>query len=114
MTRDDPAQVAAAENFVREGAWISHLVLIEAVWVLDSVYEIDRERLAAGIQVLLNHDKLSVQDPDVVSAALMTYRRQRRIDFSDCMILHVAAKAGHLPLGTFDRALAKLEGASRV
>ncbi len=31
VARDDPTQVAAAENFVARGAWISHLVLAETV-----------------------------------------------------------------------------------
>jgi predicted nucleic acid-binding protein len=35
----------------------------------------------------------------------------RTLGFSDCMMLEVARKAGHLPLGTFDKALAKLDGA---
>ena len=39
VTRDDARQVAAAENFVEPGAWVSHLVLAEATWVLTSVYE---------------------------------------------------------------------------
>jgi predicted nucleic-acid-binding protein len=39
VTRDDPRQVAAAEAFVARGAWVSHVVLVEAVWVLVSVYE---------------------------------------------------------------------------
>ncbi len=30
------------------------------------------------------------------------------------MVLEIARKAGHLPLGTFDRTLAKLSGAERV
>jgi hypothetical protein len=29
-------------------------------------------------------------------------------------VLEIARKAGHLPLGTFDRALSKLEGTQRV
>ena len=33
---------------------------------------------------------------------------------SDCLMLEVARKAGHLPLGTFDRDLAKLRGAERL
>lgn len=33
---------------------------------------------------------------------------------ADCLMLEVARKAGHLPLGTFDRNLGKLEGAERL
>jgi hypothetical protein len=30
------------------------------------------------------------------------------------LVLEIARKAGHVPVGTFDRALAKLEGAERI
>jgi predicted nucleic acid-binding protein len=36
------------------------------------------------------------------------------LGFSDCLILQLARKAGHLPLGTFDRGLSKLEGAQKL
>jgi predicted nucleic acid-binding protein len=36
------------------------------------------------------------------------------VSFTDCLVLEVARKAGHLPLGTFDRDLAKLDGAHRL
>lgn len=38
IARDDAAQVRSAEKSVSKGAWISHLVLAETIWVLDSVY----------------------------------------------------------------------------
>jgi hypothetical protein len=34
--------------------------------------------------------------------------------FSDCLVLEIARKAGHLPLATFDRALGSLDGAHRL
>jgi len=37
-----------------------------------------------------------------------------RIGFSDCRVLEVVRKAGHLPLDTFDRRLGKLAGAHRL
>jgi predicted nucleic acid-binding protein len=36
------------------------------------------------------------------------------VDFSDCLILETARRAGQLPLATFDRALAKLDGVERL
>ena len=36
------------------------------------------------------------------------------LGFSDCLVLETARKAGHLPLGTFDRNLARLDGAQRL
>ena len=114
MTRDDSKQVAAAEEFVQPGGWVSHLVLMEAVWVLDTVYNLKPERLAAGVETLLDHDTIVVQDTEVVRAAVGHYRRHPALGFSDCLILEVARQAGHLPLGTFDRDLSKLPGAQRL
>ena len=114
VTRDDPRQVAAAEAFVARGAWVPHVVLVEAIWELTSVYELEAPALATAVEMLLNHRDLTVQDADAVAAALEQYRRNPTVGFSDCLVLEVARKAGHLPLGTFDRALARLGGAQRL
>jgi predicted nucleic-acid-binding protein len=114
VTRDDTEQTATAEAFVAAGAWVQHIVLVEAMWVLSAVYELGPERIAAAIEMLLNHRDLTVQDADVVQAALEHFRKRPALGFSDCLILEVARKAGHLPLGTFDRDLGKLAGAQLV
>ena len=113
-TRDDARQVVAAEDFVAPGAWVSCLVLVEAAWVLSAVYDLAPAEIATAVQMLLNHKDLTVQDADTVAAALALYRRQPRLGFSDCLALEVARKAGHLPLGTFDRELGKLQGAHKL
>jgi len=114
IVRDDPAQVAAAEAFVAGGAWVSHLVLAETIWVLDAVHERAAAQLAAALEMLLNHEQLSIQDAEVVAQALAQFRSRPALGFSDCLALEIARKAGHLPLGTFDRGLAKLEGTQRL
>jgi len=114
IARDDDAQVSAAERFVESGAWVSQLALMEATWVLESVYDRTRAHLAEAIDLLLDHEHLTVQDRDVVAAALRVFRAQRRVSFSDCLILEVARKAGHVPLATFDRDLARVDGTERL
>lgn len=114
LVRDDTAQVAAAESFVESGAWVSHLVLVETLWVLDAVYERSATQLATAIDLLLDHHNLTLQDADIVRAALAHFRARPSLGFSDCLVLETARKAGHLPLGTFDKALARLQGAQRV
>jgi predicted nucleic-acid-binding protein len=113
-TRDDARQVAAAEAFVARAAWVSHLVLVEAVWVLASVYDLGPREIATAVDMFLNHQNLAVQDPDIVAAALEHYRKKPPLGFSDCLVLEVARRAGHLPLGTFDRDLSKLPGAQKL
>jgi|AGTN01.3.fsa_nt_gi hypothetical protein len=55
-----------------------------------------------------------LQDPDTVSVALALFRAKRALDFSDCLMLQLAWKAGDLPLGTFDRNLSKVDSAQKL
>jgi predicted nucleic-acid-binding protein len=114
ITRDDPKQVAAAEAFAANGAWVSHLALAEATWVLAAVYDLGASEIARAVEMLLNHKDITLQESEVVAGALEHFQRKPALGFSDCLLLEVARKAGHLPLGTFDRDLGKLHGAERL
>lgn len=114
VTRDDAEQVAVAEAFIAPGAWVSHLVLAEAMWVLASVYDLGPSAIVTAVEMLLNHRDLSLQDADVVAAALTHFRKRPKLGFSDCLVLEVDRKAGHTPLGTFDRELSKLDSTQRL
>jgi predicted nucleic-acid-binding protein len=114
VVRDDPEQVRIAESFTAPGAWVSHLVLAETLWVLDAVYDRTAEQVATAVDMLLNHRNLTIQDADIVSSALEHFRKTPALGFSACLVLEIARKAGHVPLGTFDRRLAKLDGTTRL
>lgn len=94
---DDPKQTARATNFIGNGVWVSHLVLVETIWVLASFYSLDRDRLVQAIEMLLSNKSITLQDRDVVADALSLFRRRRGVKFSDCIILSTASKAGHTP-----------------
>ena len=111
IVRDDPDQVARAEAFVEPGAWISLPVLAETVWVLKSVYGLNRQRIGTAVSMLLEHDRLALQDEDIVRRAHATFARERAVGFSDCLVVEIARKAGHVPVGTFDRKMSRLDGA---
>ena len=114
LVRDDPREASLVDAFSAGGAWVSLLVLAETAWVLDAVYERSAGQIATAIEMLLNHRDLTLQDSDVVDHALEHFRRRPAIGFSDCLVVEIARKAGHLPLGTFDRDLAKLEKVERL
>lgn len=111
LARDDPQQAEAAEAFVAAGAWVSHVVLVETLWVLESVYEVDARARAKAVELLLNHRELTLQEPEVVERALAVFRKRPSLGFSDCLVVESARKAGHGPVGTFDRDLARVAGA---
>src|SRR5262249_52417440 len=114
IVRDDAKQAAAAEAYVASGAWVPHLALAETTWVLRSVYEREPEAIATAIDMLLHHQHVTLQDADTVAAAVAQFRRRPSVGFADCLMLEVARRAGHGPLGTFDRDLGKRDGAQRV
>jgi predicted nucleic acid-binding protein len=49
-----------------------------------------------------------------VSAALEHFRRKPALGLSDCLLLEIARKTGHMPLGTFDRDLGRLPGTVKL
>ena len=114
LVRDDEKQAVLADQFIAKGAWVSHLVLAESLWVLDSVYNRTTTQLASALNLLLTHESLVLQDADTVSAALAHFQKKPTLGFSDCLVLEIARKAGHVPLGTFDKVLAKIEGAQKL
>jgi predicted nucleic-acid-binding protein len=114
LAQDDTVQVVAARRWVEEGVWVSTLALAEALWVLSFTYDRGPAEIAAAVETLLKHRNLTLQDSDVVAAALARFRERPSVGFSDCLLLELARKAGHLPLGTFDRNLSKLNGARKI
>ena len=114
ITRDDAKQVAAAEAFVAKGAWVPHLAVAEATWVLATVYDRDAAAIETAVEMLLSQEHLTVQDTEAVAAAVAQFREEPRLGFSDCLMVEIAHKAGHTPLGTFDRDLGKIDGAQRL
>ena len=114
VTGDDAEQTEAAERFVETGAWVSILAIAETAWVLKKVYQRNAAEVASAVDMLVNHPGLVLQDSDAVVAALELFQSRPALGFSDCLILHLARKAGHLPLGTFDRALGRVEGAHKL
>jgi len=114
VTRDDERQVAAAEAFVERGAWVPQLALAEATGVLSAVYDLDARAIATAVEMLLNHRDLTLEGSEIVASAVEVFRRRPALGFSDCLMLEAARRAGHLPLGTFDRGLGRLEGAETL
>ena len=90
---------------------MSQLALAEATWVLASIYDRVPEAIATAVEMLLNHQYLTVQDAETVAAAVEQFRQHPAVGFSDCLMVEVARKAGHAQLATFDRRLGKIEGA---
>jgi predicted nucleic-acid-binding protein len=101
---DDPAQYArAAALFRRQVVWIAKTVLLEAEWVLRSIYEYEPEQIAVALRRLAGLPNVEVEDPGAVAQALDWY--QQDLDFADA--LHLASKAKSGSFLSFDQKLVK-------
>lgn len=114
IARDDAAQASAAERFIVGGVWVPTVALVEAIWVASTYYDFRNSELARAIEMILNHPDVTLQEAETVSAALELFRLKPSLGFSDCLVLETARKAGHLPLGTFDKALSRIDGAQKL
>lgn len=114
ITGDGVRQAVAADRFIEKGAWVSTLALAETAWVLRTYYKQNAAGVASAIELLAKHKDLVLEDPELVDDALALFRSRPSLGFSDCLILQLARKAGHLPLGTFDRALGRVDGVALV
>jgi len=111
---DDPGaarQCAAARKLAGTAGkvYVSQVVQIETVWVLESVYGFARAELAQALDRVMENQSFALQHADIFHAALAEFRAGPA-DFSDYVILN-QARSENAKLATFDRKLGKLAGA---
>jgi len=114
LAQDDIVQSAQATAFFQalthtEPGFISLIVLVEAVWVMQRCYKADRAQLVAILETLLRAKELVVQHADVAWKALHRYTNSTA-DFPDCLIERLANDVGCASTVTFDQHAAKQAG----
>lgn len=110
FAQDDAKQSAKATALIEsltdaQPGYLSHVVLIELVWVLQRCYDASREMVAETLERLLRTQGLVVQEAEQVWQALRVYRQGG--DFADCLIARAAMAAGCDEVVTFDKRAAK-------
>lgn len=99
---DDRGRVAAWTS--QHGVLtVSECVLVETFWVLESVYQHPRVRVAHLLEVALESEELIAWDPVLASRALRLLQRDPRLGIVDC-ILAARSRDGEV-ICTFDRRL---------
>ena len=116
LVHDDARQAETArrllEGFTAERpGFVCREVTIELVWVLRRAYGFSRDRIATLLEDLTATEGLELEAADDVARAASGYRRGGA-GFSDLMIVAAARREGAEALSTFDRKVARLEGAT--
>ncbi|MES1950113.1 hypothetical protein S4A8_04608 [Salinisphaera sp. S4-8] len=111
LAQDDAKQTPLATDLIEsltadKPGFISHVVLVETVWVLESCYSARADRIVQVIETLLQVESLAVDEADVVWRALRQFK-QAGGDLADALVTALARRAGCDAVYTFDRGAAK-------
>ena len=114
LAQDDARQSALATQLLEEQlssadrGFVSLVVLLETVWVMESRYEASAATVCDILDDLLQAPTLEVQDAPAVRDAVQRYR-QGGVDLHDCLIVALAA-ARKARVLTFDAKAARRLG----
>ena len=112
LIEDDESQALKVQQVIQSAEangrriLILSEVVIEAVWVLESVYQCDRKEIAIFIENLLSAPTFYLPDSTVIRKAIKQY--QNHGDFADLLIVGQAKKYHAEKLFTFDKQVQKL------
>jgi predicted nucleic-acid-binding protein len=91
---------------------LTDLVLAECVYVLESYYEVERERVAELMRAALALPNVAATDPSVLLRALEVYE-VHRIDFAEAYLVAQAEASGVNAIISFDRSIDRVPGVTR-
>jgi predicted nucleic-acid-binding protein len=115
LAQDDPVQSPEATELIEQRlseenpGFVSIVVMVETVWVLDRAYGLADHAIAAAIERALRVDVLVVESEQEVFAAMIALKEGHG-SFADALIGAVGARAGCSHTMTFDRKASRLPG----
>ena len=114
VTQDDPVQSRIATKLMdklsaEEPGYVSMILVVELVWVLQKSYNSGRQEIAAVVESLLRTKELTVERAELVSQAVRLFA-EGRADFADALIERCADAANCNYTLTFDKAAAAAAG----
>ena len=99
VTKDDPEQSPLARQILASNdCLILDTVVLETVWVLESIYGFSPQEITGALSMVFGLDTVHLSDPGRMRRVLAWY--QDGLDFADA--LHLALSEGQGPFVTFD------------
>ena len=104
LTGDPPDQARRATEFLRSGETLIlvDLVVAEVVYVLESVYEVERVRVAELVRAVAGFPGMAVADEGLLLRTLEIYE-EHRIHFAESYLAASAEQSGVGVVASFDR-----------
>lgn len=115
LTQEDATQSAKATGIIerqlteQSPGFLSVVVMVETVWVLDRAYRLPADQIAAAVERILQTDVFSVENEQEVFTAMVAFKKGHG-SFADALIAGLSAKAGCSFTLTFDHKALRLPG----
>lgn len=112
LVRDDATQAKAVYKIFKNAEaektalFLPLLVVLETIWVLESVYAVTRQELLGSFESLLLMPTLKFEAQPAVRRFIVSARKSK-IDLSDLLIAASAQSTGCDAVLTFDKAASK-------
>ena len=114
LTGDPPDMAARATALLASGQrlLLADLILAECVYVLESFYEVKRNRIALLMRSALALPSIETVDAALLLRALEVYETDR-VDFAEAYLVALAEASGVGAIASFDRSIDKIASVSR-
>ena len=115
LTGDPPAQARRATAFLERAdeLLLPDLIVAEAVYVLESFYELQRRRVAVLVRAIIAFPAIVVADDPLLLRALELYE-VARIDFAEAYLIAHAEASGVEKIASFDRTIDRITTVRRI
>ncbi|MBW1837044.1 MAG: PIN domain-containing protein [Deltaproteobacteria bacterium] len=114
LVRDDKRQAETVYKIFKQAEsdkevlFVPLLVVLETVWVLESVYNIPRQEVLDSINELILMPILEFEEQSAILSFIAS-SRETKIDLSDLLIAHSARFLGCQCVLTFDKQASSFE-----
>jgi predicted nucleic acid-binding protein len=115
LTGDPPEQAARATRFLAaaDELLLADLVVAEVAYVLESFYEVPRQRVAELVRAIIAFPTILVLDPEMLLRALEVYETGR-LDFAEAYLVAQAERSGVGVVASFDKAIDRVATVRRL
>jgi predicted nucleic-acid-binding protein len=115
LTGDPRSQGRRATAFLERAdeLLLPDLIVAEVVYVLESFYEVERQRVAELVRATITFPAIVVTDEPLLLRALEVYEVER-IDFAEAYLIASAEASGVETIASFDRAIDRVTTVRRI
>ncbi|MCK4268113.1 MAG: PIN domain-containing protein [Actinomycetia bacterium] len=119
LTNDIPKKAEACEKIFKkavekkETLFTTDLVIAEIVWVLESIYELQKEEIQDKVEKILNTPNLICPHKDLILSALTIYS-EKNIDYIDAYNALILKDKGIGELYSYDKDYDRIDWLTRL